>query len=53
VKFLKGVSLIQTSQEAMGEKVLKTLLNNNETPEYLKGLARTELSTLAIKNKTL
>jgi hypothetical protein len=53
VKFLKGVSLIQTSQEAMGEKVLKTLLTNKETPEYLKGLARTELSTLAIKNKTL
>jgi hypothetical protein len=53
VSFLKGVSLIQTSQEAMGEKVLKSLLNNSKTPEYLKGLARTELSTLAIKNKTL
>ena len=36
-----------------GIKVLKALINNNETPEYLKGLARSELSTLALKNKTL
>ncbi len=53
VNFLRGVALIQTSQEVEGEKVLKSLLNKETTPEYLKGLARTELSTLAIKNKTL
>jgi len=53
VNFLRGIALIQESQEVEGEKVLKSLLDNKETPEYLKGLARTELSTLAIKNKTL
>jgi hypothetical protein len=53
VNFLRGIALIQDSQEVEGEKVLKSLLDNKETPEYLKGLARSELSTLAIKNKTL
>lgn len=53
VNFLRGIALIQDSQEVEGEKVLKSLLEKKETPEYLKGLARTELSTLAIKNKTL
>lgn len=53
VSFLNGVALIKTSQEVEGKKVLESLINNNETPEYLKGLARTELSTLAIENKTL
>lgn len=53
IKFLKGVAFIQTSQEGKGKKLLEELVNNKETPEYLKGLARSELSTLALKNKTL
>lgn len=53
IKFLKGVAFINTSQEGKGKKLLEDLINNNETPEYLKGLARSELSTLALKNKTL
>jgi hypothetical protein len=53
VKFLNGVSLIQNSQEANGKKILESLLDSTETPEYLKGLARTELSTLAIEKSTL
>ncbi len=53
VKFLNGISLIQNSQEANGKKILESLVSSEDTPEYLKGLARTELSTLAIKNKTL
>ena len=53
VKFLNGVSHIQNSQEANGKKILESLINSTDTPEYLKGLARTELSTLAIENSTL
>lgn len=53
VSFLNGVALIKSSQEVEGKEILESLINNNETPEYLKGLARTELSTLAISNKTL
>lgn len=53
VSYINGVSLISSSQEAEGKKVLESLINNSETPEYLKGLARSELSTLALKNKTL
>jgi hypothetical protein len=53
VKFLNGVSHIQNSQEVNGKKILESLINNTDTPEYLKGLARTELSTLAIEKSTL
>ena len=53
VSFLKGVGLLKTSQEAKGKKLLEGLINKKETPEYLKGLARSELATLALKNKTL
>ena len=53
ISFLKGVALIKTSQEGKGKELLEKLINKNETPEYLKGLARSELATLALKNKTL
>ena len=53
VSFLKGISLIENAEVELGKEVLSSLVNKKETPEYLKGLARTELTTLAIKNKTL
>lgn len=53
VKYLNGLALINTSEVDLGKKVLEELINNNETPEYIKGLARSELSTLALKNKQL
>lgn len=53
INFLKGIGLIKTSKESEGKKLLEELVNKKETPEYLKGLARSELATLALKNKTL
>tara|TARA_Y100001936_G_C16087049_1_gene682550 strand:+ start:1759 stop:4551 length:2793 start_codon:yes stop_codon:yes gene_type:complete len=53
VKYLRGVSLVNTSQEDEGKKVLEELVEGEKTPGYLKGLARTELSSLVLRNKTL
>ena len=53
VKYLRGVALVNTSGEAEGKKLLEELVQGAKTPEYLKGLARTELSSLVLKNKTL
>ena len=35
------------------KKVLKDLIEKESAAEYIKGLARSELSSLAIKEKTL
>lgn len=53
VSFLNGVSLINDNEVEAGRKVLNSLINNEDTPEYLKGLAKTELSSLELKNRTL
>tara|TARA_B100001971_G_C18268012_1_gene596296 strand:+ start:54749 stop:57517 length:2769 start_codon:yes stop_codon:yes gene_type:complete len=53
VKYLNGLALVNTAETDLGKKVLEELINDKETPEYIKGLARTELSSLALKNKTL
>ncbi|MFT6632314.1 MAG: hypothetical protein ACJAS4_002277 [Bacteriovoracaceae bacterium] len=53
VKYLGGVALINIDETDNGRKLLEELLNNKETPDYLKGLARSELTTLTLKNKTL
>ena len=53
VSYLDGLALLNTSKVASGKKVLEELLNREETPDYLKGLARSELATLAIENNTL
>jgi hypothetical protein len=53
VKYLYGISLLRNKKEKDGKKVLDALVESAETPEYLKGLARSELSSLMIKNKTL
>lgn len=53
VRYLNGLALINTSEVDLGKKVLEELINDTETPEYIRGLARSELSTLALKNKKL
>lgn len=53
VKYLRGVSLIKSKVIDEGKKILFEMIEDNETPEYLKGLARTELSSLELKNRTL
>lgn len=53
VKYLRGVALIRAADEGEGKRLLEELVNGKETPEYIKGLARSELSSLVLKNKTL
>ena len=53
VKYLRGVALINVSNQDEGKQLLEELINGDKTPEYIKGLARSELSSLALKNKTL
>ncbi len=53
VKYLRGVSLINTNKNSDGESILKELINDKEVPNYLKGLARSELSALELNRRTL
>ena len=53
VKYVNAVSQIATNQVANGTKALNEILNNTEAPEYLKGLARSELTSLTLKNKNI
>ena len=53
VTYLHGVSSLNTGNIESGRKILNKLIEEKETPDYLKGLARTELSSLELKNRTL
>ena len=53
VNYLRGVSLVNTESTGEGKKILKEIIDSKDAPEYLKGLAKTELSTIELKNKTL
>ena len=53
VSFLNGVSEINVGNIEEGKKVLNRMITQEGVPEYLKGLARSELSTLVIKEKRL
>lgn len=53
IKYLSGISLLNRDQVKEGKKVLNSLITQDGVPEYLKGLARSELSTLAIKDKRI
>lgn len=52
VKYLRGVALIKSSNQDEGKLLLEELIGAEGTADYLKGLARTELSSLALKNRT-
>jgi hypothetical protein len=53
ISYLKAISLIKIKRVKEGKNVLLLLLNNKDTATYLKGLARTELSSLELKENTL
>lgn len=53
VKYLNGLALINNQKQDEGKDVLNEVINDEKTPSYIKGLARSELSSLIIKNKTL
>lgn len=53
VSYIHGVALIKQDMKKAGKEVLETLINNENTPEYLKGLARSELATLKLEEITL
>ena len=53
VSYLKGLGMINTKQIEKGKKVLQELIQDEAVPAYLKGLAKTELSTLELKNNAL
>ena len=52
-EYLRGVSLINTNKLNEGKELLNNLIDREGVPEYLKGLVRSELSSLKLKNKTL
>lgn len=53
INFLNGVSEINIGNVDAGKKVLNNMITQEGVPEYLKGLARSELSTLVIKEKRI
>lgn len=53
VNYLYGLSLIKNKKVKEGRGVLEELLKSENTSNYLKELAKTELSLLAIENRTL
>jgi tetratricopeptide (TPR) repeat protein len=53
VNFLLGQTYIQLNKLKEGEKIMMDLVESSTAPNYLKELARTELSFIKIKNKTI
>ncbi len=53
VKYLKALAFVNTNEIDGGKSILSEIVNGKDVPEYLKGLARTELSTLKLRNKKL
>ncbi len=53
VNYLNGLAQIKSNQVEQGKKILNELIGKEGVPEYIKGLARTELSSLVLENNTL
>jgi hypothetical protein len=53
LKYLLAVNLISQQKDKEGKDILEKLLNDNTVPEYVKGLVKSELSMLKIKDRTL
>lgn len=53
VTYIHGVALLKDEKKNEGMKVLEELINKEGVPEYLKGLARSELATLKLNEITL
>ncbi len=53
INYLLGLSLLNNKKDDEGKKILEALISNDGVDEHIKNLARSELSMLKIKNKTL
>ncbi|EPZ52208.1 hypothetical protein M902_1966 [Bacteriovorax sp. BAL6_X] len=53
VKFLLGKESLRQNDFTTGEKLLNEILSDNEAKDYLKELARTELTLVNLKKRTL
>ncbi|MCT4642071.1 MAG: hypothetical protein N4A33_07195 [Bacteriovoracaceae bacterium] len=53
VKYIQAMNFIFLKNEKEGKVILEDLLKEKDTPSYLKGLARSELTTLVLKNRKL
>ena len=53
INFLNGISKINIGNIEDGKEILNSMITEKDVPEYLKGLARSELSTLAIEGKRI
>ncbi len=53
INYLLGLSLLNNKKDDEGKKVLEGLISDEGIDEHIKNLARSELSMLKIKNKTL
>lgn len=51
--YLNAISKINSNEVKDGKEILQELINGEKVPEYIKGLARTELSSLVLKERTL
>jgi len=52
-KFLYGVSLVNNDKESEGIKILTKLLSDESVPKYIQELARTEISSIKLKNNSI
>lgn len=53
IKYLLGLSLLNNKKDAEGKEVLEKLISDEGIDEHIKDLARSELSMLKIKDRTL
>ena len=53
ITYLLGMAYLANKNEVKGKEVFKSLLKDKDVPEYIKGLVRTELSLLKIKEKVI
>lgn len=53
VKYVSAITHLNSNKKLKGKEILEELLAEKDTPEYLKGLARSELTGLVLENINL
>ncbi len=53
VSYLNGVAKVANKKDSEGKKIFSQILENKDVSEYIKGLVRTELALLKIKERTI
>ena len=53
IKYVLGVNYVEGNQLKKGRSIFKELVEGKDTSNYIKELARSEISLINIKNKTL